>query len=177
MKLGTKVYNDSFTKYDKLYRFLFQMIWRFIGVVLPGRVFNGVKRRVINLFGGDCQSGSIIYSSARIYDPRNISMGEGATVGPYSIIYNVDSITIGTGSVVSQYAHLNTASHDYRKDDFPLLKAPIEIGANCWISTEVYVNMGVSMCDEVVVGARSSVFKQIVEPGVYVGSPAKKIKS
>ena len=55
--------------------------------------------------------------------------------------------------------------------------APIIIGANCWIATEAYINMGVTICDEAIIGARSSVFKSIDNPGVYIGTPAKKVKS
>jgi len=54
-----------------------------------------------------------------------------------------------------------------------------------WKSTKVgnYVSIGsnstilpVNICDHVVIGAGSVVTKAIVEPGVYVGNPAKKIK-
>jgi putative colanic acid biosynthesis acetyltransferase WcaF len=177
MKLKSNSYSDSFKSTNKLYRFTFNVLWTFIGLILPGRVLNGVKRRLINLFGGDCDKGSVIYSSSKIFNPRNLSMRCNSTVGPNSIIYNVDKIIIGEGTIISQYAHLNTASHDFRKDDFPLIYAPIEIGTDCWVATESYVGMGVRLCDEVIIGARSSVFKSIEKSGVYIGSPAKMIKS
>lgn len=175
MKLGSNSYTDSLTTSNKLFRFTFNISWAFIGVILPGRVLNGVKRRLINLFGGDCEKGAVIYSSAKIFNPRNLLMKSNSTIGPNSIIYNVDRISIGEGTIISQYAHLNTASHDFRSNDFPLTHAPIEIGKNCWVATEAYVGMGVTLNDEVIIGARSAVFKSIKEPGVYGGTPAKKI--
>ena len=175
MKLDSNTYKDPLSKSNKLFRFTFQVIWSCIGFFLPGKVLNGIKRGLINLFGGECDKGSVIYSSCKIFDPRNLSMRSGSTVGPYSIIHNVDSITIGNGSIISQYAHLSTASHDFRKENFPLIHASIDIGSNCWIATEVFINKGVYLCDEVIVGARSSVFKSIYKPGVYIGSPAKLI--
>ena len=161
MKLGSTNYKDSLKLSNKLFRFCFQILWRSIGFILPGRALNGAKRGLINLFGGNCDKGAVIYSTCKIFDPRNLSMRRNSTIGANTIIYNVDKITIGEGSIISQYAHLNTASHDFRQDAFPLIHASISIGSNCWIATEVYISMGVSIYNEVVVGARSSVFKSI----------------
>ncbi len=55
-----------------------------------------------------------------------------------------------------------------------------------WKSTKLgnYVSIGtnatvlpVTICDNVVVGAGSVVTKNITEPGIYAGNPAKKIKA
>lgn len=175
MKLSDNKYRDSLSLSNKLYRVLFKICWLVARIFMPGRTFSNTKRKLINLFGGDCDSGAVIYSSSVIFDPRNLVMRSNSTIGPKAIIYNVDKIIIGRGSVISQYSHLNTASHDFRSKDFPLIHAPIIIGDNCWIATDVYVNKGVSMCDETIIGARSSVFKSIDSPGVYVGSPVKKV--
>lgn len=45
----------------------------------------------------------------------------------------------------------------------------VSIGSNATI-------LPVSICDQVVIGAGSVVTKDIDEPGVYVGNPAKRIK-
>ena len=54
-----------------------------------------------------------------------------------------------------------------------------------WKSTIIgnYVSIGsnatilpVKICDHVVIGAGSVVTKNILEPGIYAGNPAKKIK-
>ena len=54
-----------------------------------------------------------------------------------------------------------------------------------WRSTKIgnHVSIGtnatilpVSICDHVVVGAGSVVTKDITEPGIYAGNPAKKIR-
>jgi putative colanic acid biosynthesis acetyltransferase WcaF len=58
----------------------------------------------------------------------------------------------------------------------PLITAPITIGAYAWIAADVFVGPGVTIGDEAVVGARSSVFRN-VEPGMVVaGNPARVIK-
>ncbi|MEO0311002.1 MAG: hypothetical protein RIQ89_659, partial [Bacteroidota bacterium] len=46
----------------------------------------------------------------------------------------------------------------------------VSIGTNATI-------LPVKICDNVVIGAGSVVTKDITEPGIYAGNPAKKIKS
>ena len=47
---------------------------------------------------------------------------------------------------------------------------------NIWFGARVTVLDGVNIANNVVVGACSLVSKSIPEAGVYVGTPAKKIK-
>jgi len=78
--------------------------------------------------------------------------------------------------VVSQKTYLCTGSHDYTKADFPIWAKKITIEDECWLATDVYVAPGVTIGKGAVVGARSSVFKDLDGGKVYVGSPAKFIK-
>ena len=57
---------------------------------------------------------------------------------------------------------------------FDIFEKPIVIGNSCWIATDVFVAPGVQIVDEVIVGARSSVFKSIVAKGIYKGNPVAK---
>jgi putative colanic acid biosynthesis acetyltransferase WcaF len=58
----------------------------------------------------------------------------------------------------------------------PLTIAPISIGSRCWIAADVFVGPGVTIADGTVVGARSSVFKDLPPWSVVAGSPAKVIR-
>lgn len=46
----------------------------------------------------------------------------------------------------------------------------VSIGSNATI-------MPVSICDHVIIGAGAVVTKDIEEPGIYVGNPAKKLRN
>ncbi len=50
------------------------------------------------------------------------------------------------------------------------------IGNDCYIWQGVIIRSQTAICDNVIVGAGSVVMKDITEPGVYYGSPAKYIK-
>ncbi|WP_206171660.1 hypothetical protein [Thiorhodococcus mannitoliphagus] len=88
----------------------------------------------------------------------------------------MDRISLGRNSTVSQYSFLCTASHDYTKETMPLMTAPITVGADAWITADVFVGPGVTIGDGVVVTARSSVFDDLPSWTVVRGNPAVFVK-
>jgi putative colanic acid biosynthesis acetyltransferase WcaF len=58
---------------------------------------------------------------------------------------------------------------------FPLT-APITIGEHAWIAADVFVGPGVTIGKGALVGARSSVFRNVESWTVIAGNPAKIIK-
>ena len=51
-----------------------------------------------------------------------------------------------------------------------------KIGSDCFIGTNAVLQHGITICSETIVGSMSFVNKNITEQGVYVGTPAKKIR-
>ena len=73
-----------------------------------------------------------------------------------------------------------TAGHpiDYKTRNEGLEYAkPIKVGSNVWISGNVVVLPGVTIGDNVVIGAGSVVNKDISSKSVAVGNACKSIKS
>lgn len=54
--------------------------------------------------------------------------------------------------------------------------APIAIGDRCWIGDNVFVREGITLGDDVVVGANSVVTKSFPNGSVVAGAPARKIR-
>lgn len=52
---------------------------------------------------------------------------------------------------------------------------PVDIGNRVFLGIRSTVLCGVSICDDVIVGANSVVSRSITEPGVYVGNPVRKV--
>ncbi|HCF8974742.1 TPA: colanic acid biosynthesis acetyltransferase WcaF, partial [Klebsiella pneumoniae] len=50
------------------------------------------------------------------------------------------------------------------------------IGDSCWLATDVFVSPGIIIGSNCVVGARSSVFKNLPSNSICVGNPAVKIR-
>ncbi len=108
--------------------------------------------------------------------PWNLDIGDQAAVGDRAIIYALGPISIGPRATVSQGAHLCAGTHDVTRTDRPLLKPPIEIGAEAWVAADAFVGPGVKVGVRAIVGARAVVVKN-VEPGwIVVGNPARPIR-
>jgi putative colanic acid biosynthesis acetyltransferase WcaF len=130
---------------------------------------------LLRRFGARVHPTARIRPTATVEVPWHLTVGPDAIVGDHVILYCLGEVTIGARAVVSQYAHLCAGTHDHTRRSFPLLKAPISVGADCWIAADVFVGPGVSIGEGTVVGARSSVFKDLPPWTMCVGSPAKPV--
>lgn len=169
-------FRSELSFWNRAGRALWGMVWLLLFRPTP-RLLHGWRVMLLRAFGAKIGRGVRVYPSARIYAPWNLRMGEFSILGDFVNCYCVGLVDIGSHVVVSQYSFLCTATHDYEKAEFPLVVAPIRIGAKSWIAVDVYVGPGVNIGEGVVVGARSSVFKD-VEPWLVVGgTPAKVLKN
>jgi len=101
-------------------------------------------------------------------------------IGSHAVIE--DNVIIKYGTIITDYALVrnNTfigpnvitlgAESDREK------KIGAIIGKNCFIGAGAKIAACVKMCDNVVVGVNSFVKKDIQEPGIYIGIPAKLLK-
>jgi putative colanic acid biosynthesis acetyltransferase WcaF len=103
-------------------------------------------------------------------------MGDHSCLSERVDCYSVDTIRLGPHAVVSQYSFLCTASHDYTDPKMPLVTAPIIVEAGAWIAADVFVGPGVRIGEGAVVGARSTVFRDVGNWLVVAGNPAKVIR-
>ena len=128
----------------------------------------------MRIFGAKIGRGVIIRPSVEITYPWKLSIGDYSWIGDDVTLYTLGEIGIGSNSIISQKSYLCTGTHDYSKKDFPIYAIPINVGNSCWLATDVFVGPGVKITDEVIVGARSSVYKNISLKGIYKGNPAQK---
>ncbi len=136
----------------------------------------GWRRWLLRLFGAKIGVGVIIRPTVSITYPWKVSIGDYSWIGDDVVLYSLGEISIGENAVVSQKSYLCTGSHDFKKEDFPIWSKKISIEDECWLATDVYVAPGVTIGKGTVVGARSSVFKDLPAGKVCVGSPAKVIR-
>ena len=131
---------------------------------------------LLRLFGAKIGKNVIIRPSVKITYPWKLTIGDNSWIGDQVDLYTLGEINIGKNAVISQRSYICTGSHDFTKIDFPIYARPINIHDSVWIATDVFVAPGVTIHKNAVVGARSSVFNDLAESYVYLGSPAKPIK-
>jgi len=163
-------------KKELLARFVWSLVWAIFARPLPRAVGSGWKRFLLRCFGAKIGAGAVVYSSARIYVPWRLELGEGTYIADGVIIENSEQVSIGKQAVISQRTSIYTASHDIYSADFSRVSAPMVIGDYVWIAAEALISKGVNIGEGAVIGARSAVFKDVPPWTVVGGNPARFIK-
>lgn len=159
---------------------LARAIWMTLGSKLFRLSFHNwyaYRRLILRLFGATVGQNVVIRPSAHIEIPWTLHIEDNASIGDHAIIYSLGKIHIGKRAIISQYAHLCAGTHDYTDHTFKLIRTPITIGDDCWVGTDAFIGPGVAVGTLTVVGARSSVYKNVPPGKVAVGNPAKIIKN
>lgn len=90
----------------------------------------------------------------------------GARVGRGCILNTLCNIE--HDAVIGDYTHVSTGA---------MVNGDCRVGSCCLIGSGTVIHNGVSICDNVAVGAGSVVNHDITEPGIYLGMPARKLRS
>ncbi len=109
----------------------------------------------------------------------NIKIGKNFYANHNLVILDGNKVEFGDNVFVAPNCAFYTAGHplDYKERNKGLEYAkPIKVGNNVWIGGNVTVLPGVSIGDNVVIGAGSVVTKDIPSNVIAVGNPCRVIK-
>lgn len=118
---------------------------------------------------------TFIHNSAQILG-NDVVIGEGSIICAGCII--TTNVSIG------KHSHLNlqtTIGHDCVIGDYFTTAPGVKVSGNCKINNCVYIGTNSSIKEKIsihsssIIGMNAGVVKDINEPGVYVGTPAKLI--
>ena len=125
----------------------------------------------VNLY--DCEFEDDVFVGPFVEIQNNVKIGSGTRVQSHSFICS--QVQIGKDCFIGHGVMFVNDKFSNGEVNF---EPPFEdtiIGNNVLIGSNATV-LPVSICDDVIIGAGSVVTKDIVNPGVYAGNPAKKIK-
>jgi sugar O-acyltransferase (sialic acid O-acetyltransferase NeuD family) len=134
------------------------------------------RERIVNSLPKNTNYFTHIHPTAQLHGP-DIIIGEGGIICAGSIIT--------TNVKIGKHCHINlitTIGHDCVIGDYFTTAPGVQISGNETIGDRVYfgtrscVKQKITICDDVIVGMNAGVVKNIIEPGTYTGTPAKKIK-
>ncbi len=125
----------------------------------------------VNLYG--CKIGDKTFIGPFVEIQKNVTVGHSCKVQSHSFICEL--VTIGHHCFIGHgvmfindlFSSGGPAAGDSSKWKPTIIGNYVSIGSNATI-------LPVSICDHVVIGAGAVVTKDITEPGVYAGNPAKK---
>ena len=118
----------------------------------------------------------------QFYGNGKIITGENSYIGSYSRIQAGEgtSVIIGNNTAISHYVVIYTmnrvANQNFSKKNIKCVKKDVKVGNNCWIGYRVFIKEGVTIGDNVVIGAGSVVTKDIPSYSIAAGCPARVIK-
>jgi sugar O-acyltransferase (sialic acid O-acetyltransferase NeuD family) len=111
------------------------------------------------------------------YVPKNVSMGEGNFIGAGVVL--ATHIKMGDFNYINRSASIG---HDTHLLSFNELGPGCTIAGNCEIGCKNHFYSGsvvinnMHIGDNITIGAGGVVIRDILEPGIYTGVPAKKLK-
>ncbi len=106
--------------------------------------------------------------------PGDVRLGERCALGEFTKIFNHAPIIIGDDFLSAPGLSLNSGYHD--PVTLKPAGAPISIGNRVWCGVNVTILAGVTIGDDVVIGAGSLVRSDIPSGSIAAGVPAKVIR-
>lgn len=152
-----------------------KLIRRFSDPVPPGLyILNFLVQRIFRINGGiawQVHYTSRVFGSVEIGD--NVWKSFALSGGCY--VQGNNGITIGDNTIFAPGVKIISANH--RQDDHGGWDSaePVRIGRRCWIGANAVVLPGVSLGDDVIVGAGAVVTKSFPSGSVIAGVPAKLV--
>ncbi len=110
-----------------------------------------------------------------------VAIGRRSVIGAYNWLQGGGKIEIGDDVIIGPGVRIISSTHDISDPDQPFACQPlicnsVHISNNVWIGADVVILAGVRIGKNVVVGAGSLVNRDLEEGGIYVGTPARRVK-
>jgi sugar O-acyltransferase (sialic acid O-acetyltransferase NeuD family) len=134
----------------------------------------GLRRDLVSAWRGTCFR-SVVAEQAWL--ASGVRLGEGVMVAPHAAISIRASI--GDHTLINLAA---TVSHDTVVGRYATVSPGVHIAGHCRIGDGVFLGIGASVIHGVriasgsVIGAGAAVVSDILEPGLYVGVPARRVR-
>lgn len=134
-----------------------------------------VRSNIIQRLPIETEYFTFIHHTAILMD-TNIKIGEGSFIGAYSIL--TTNVIIGNHAILNRANHIG---HDTNIGNYfsampgAIVSGNVTIHDCVYLGTNASVREKVEICSDVTLGVNSGVVKNITLPGIYVGTPSKRI--
>lgn len=137
-----------------------------------------VLRLLGELTGQEVDPTVVVFPPLRSDFGKGLRLGAGVFINSGCAFQDQGGITIGDRCLIGHNAVITTLNHDMdpaqRGDMHP---APVVLGDDVWLGANVTILPGVTIGDGAVVGAASTVTKDVPAGAVVVGTPARQVSS
>lgn len=158
--------------------FVTGFLWWFVGEI----PLHHVRRFFYRLAGMKIGRGSSIHMRARIYDPKNIVVGNDTIIGERATLdgrrqleHSNGGLVIGNHVDIASEVMIWTSKHDLKSDRFLPLEEKVVIEDYVFIGPRAIINPGVTIGKGAVIAAGAVVTHDVGPLEMVAGIPAKKI--
>lgn len=138
-----------------------------------------VRRFFYRLAGIRIGNGSTIHTRMRLYDPRNIVIGNDSIIGEGAVLDGRDSLAIGDHVAIASDVMIYNAEHNIHHEHFAsdegITRGSVIVDDYVFIGPRAIILPGVTIGKGAVVAAGAVVTKDIAPFAVVGGVPAKPI--
>lgn len=159
---------------------IIELCWYIIKMVIFLSAFpwpNGLKSKILKLYGAKVGHGVIIKPRVNIHFPWKLDIGNYTWIGEEVFILNFEPIVIGSNVCISQRSFLCGGNHDFRDPSFKYRNGPIRIKDESWVGAQVFIAPNVIIKEGAVITAGSVVYSDQPEYMVCSGNPCKALKN
>jgi acetyltransferase-like isoleucine patch superfamily enzyme len=167
--------------FNLLYYILLMHIILLFTSLLPNfQLMNKIRGFLLKPFFKKCGKNFQVARGIVINYSRNIEIGNDVYIAHDAWVNGTGGLTIGDRVIISPKVVIATTKHVYENGSVNLLKSengPINIGAGTWIASNSTITLNTNIGEGCIIGACSSVTKDIPDYSFAGGVPAKVIKS
>lgn len=157
-----------------------RLVWYYVNIVFFNSAWfpvNGLKCRLLRMFGARVGVGVIIKPSVNIKYPWRLTIGDHTWIGEHAWIDNLADVKIGNHCCISQGAMLLCGNHNYRKSTFDLITGGIILEDGAWVGAHSVVCPGVTCRSHSVLAVNSVATKDLEPYTIFQGNPAVRVKT
>ena len=164
---------------NKIFRRLRTILNEFVNLILLWVVgyfpSHYVRRFFYRISGMKIGKGSSIHMMVRLYDAKNIRIGEDSIIGEGTVLDGREKLIIGSHVDIASEVMIYNGEHDVNDEKFKAVFAPVIIGDYVFIGPRAIILPGITIGKGAVIGAGAVVTKNVEEFKIVGGVPAKEI--
>lgn len=139
---------------------------------VPSHLF---RKLLYSLAGVQIGNKSTIHIGARMYQPNNISIGNGTIVGDHVTLDGRDKLIIGDHVDIATGVMIFNSQHNTKDESFAAIERPVVIEDYVFIGPRAIILPGVTIKKGAIIGAGAVVTKDVGSMAIVGGVPAKQI--
>lgn len=149
---------------------------------IPGKPTLRLRLLLLRMQGARIGTGVIIGCGTRILGADKIVLHDRVSVARDSVLDARGGLTLQFGVLIGFESIILTSTHNSSVHDIPIQDQGMyyrttEIGRNSWLGARCIVLPGASIGDNAIIGSGSVVAKPLHSSGIFVGTPAKELRS